>query len=75
MTHFHRMFHGNCALKYIGGILELRKIGFGGFKGQFNVKNANFRGLIAKIGHYMAILASKTHLLPIFMDYAMGIVP
>ena len=75
MAHFHGIYHGNCALKYIGGILELRKIGFGGLKGQFNVKNDNFRGLIAKIDHYRPTLATRTNLWPIFMEYAMGIVP
>ena len=75
MTHFHGIFHGNCALKYVGGILELRKLDFRGLKSQFNVKNANFRGLIAKIGHLRPILASRTHLWPTFMGYPIGIVP
>ena len=74
MTHFHGLCHRSCALKYIAGILELRKLDFRGLKGQFDVKNANFRGLIAKIGHYRPILASRTNLWPIFMEYAMGIV-
>ena len=75
MTHFHRIYHGNCILKYVGGVLELKKFDFRGLKGHFNVKKANFRGLIAKIGHYRPILATRTHLWPIFMEYAMGIVP
>ena len=75
MAHFHGVCHGNCSLRYVGGILELRKLNFRGLKGQFDVKKANFRGLIAKIGHLRPILASRTHLWPIFMDYAMGIVP
>ena len=75
MAHFHGICHGNCALMYVGGVLEFKKLGFRGLKGQFDVKKANFRDLIAKIGHYMAILASRTHLWPIFRDYAMGIVP
>ena len=54
------------ALRYVGGVLELRKLDFRGLKGQFDVKKANFRGLIAKIGHYRPILASKTHPWPIF---------
>ena len=74
MTHFHGIFHGNCALKYVGGILELRKLGFRGVKGQFNVKNDNFRGLIAKIGHYKPILANRTHSWSILMEYSMGFV-
>ena len=59
---------------YVGGVLEFKKLGLRGLKGQFDVKKANFRGLIAKIGHYMANLASRTHLWAIFIDYAMGIV-
>ena len=52
----------------------LIKLDLGGLKGQFDVKKANFRGLIAKIGHYRPILAIRPHLQPIFMDYAMRIV-
>ena len=36
---------------YVEGVLELRKLGFRGLKGQFDAKKANFRGLIAKIDH------------------------
>ena len=75
MAHFHGIFHGNCTVKYVGGILEPTNLYFGGLKGQFDVKNAHFRGLIAKIGHYRPILATKTHLWPIFMEFAMGIEP
>ena len=52
-----------------------RKIDFRGLIGQFDVKMANFRGLIAKIGHLRPILISRTHQRPIFMDYDIGIVP
>ena len=52
----------------------LRKLNFGGLKGQFDVRKANFRGLIAKIGHYRPILATTTQIWPIFIDYGMGIV-
>ena len=56
----------------------LRKLGFRGLKGQFDVKKANFRGLITKIDHRRSILASRTHLLPVFIAiyaiYAIGIV-
>ena len=52
----------------------LRKLDFRGLKGQFDVKKANFRELIAKIGHYRPISASKLHLWPIFIEYAMKIV-
>ena len=65
----------NFALRYVEGIVELRKINFRGLKDQFYVKKANFRGLMAKIGHCKPILASRTHLWPIFMEYAIGIVP
>ena len=48
MAQFHVVCHRNYALKYVGLILELRKLHFRGLKGQFDVKNANFMGLIAK---------------------------
>ena len=35
----------------LNGVLELRKLDFRGLKSQFDVKKANFRGLIAKINH------------------------
>ena len=75
MAHFYEVCHGNCALRYVGGVLEFRKLYFRGPKGQFDVKKANFRGRIAKIGRYRPILVTRTHLLPIFMEYAMGIGP
>ena len=62
MVNFHGLCHRNYAPRYFGGVLEFKKLDFRGLKGQFDVKKANFRGLIAKIGHYMAILASITHL-------------
>ena len=75
MAHFHGIYHGNYALRYIGRILDLRKLDFRGLKGQIDVKKSNFRGLIVKIGHYWPILATRTHLWPIFMEYVMRIVP
>ena len=75
MAHFHGICHGNCDLSYVGGVLEFIKLDFRGLNSQFNVKNANFRGLIAKIGHLRPILPSRTHIRPIFMDYTIGIVP
>ena len=75
MAHFHGICHGNCDLTYVGGVLEFIKLDFRGLNSQFDVKNADFRGLIAKIGLLRSILASKTHLRPIFMDYTIGIVP
>ena len=68
MTHFHGICHGNCDLRYVGGFLEFIKLDFRGLNNEFNVKNANLRGLIAKIGHVSPILASRTHLRPIFVD-------
>ena len=56
MTYFHGICYGNCALKYVTEVLVLRKINFGGLKGQFNVIKANFRGLIVKIGNYRPFL-------------------
>ena len=61
MTHFHGICHGNCNLRYVGGVLVLRKLYFGGLKGHIGVKRANFRGLIAKIGHYRPILTTRAH--------------
>ena len=40
-THLWQIFMGyamNCALRYVGGFLVLRKLNFGGLKGQFDVK-------------------------------------
>ena len=74
MAHFHGIYHGNCTLKYVGGVLELIKLDFRDLKGQFDVKKANFRGLIVKIGHYWPIWATRTHIRPIFMEYAMVII-
>ena len=59
---FHELCHGNCVLRYIGGVLELKNLDFRGLKDHLDVKKVNFRGLIAKIGHYWAILVSRTHL-------------
>ena len=75
MTHFHGICHRNCDLRYVGGVLEFKKLDFMGLKCQLDVKNANFRGLIAKISHFRPILASRTHLRPISMEYTIGIVP
>ena len=55
MTKFHELCRGNCALRRVGGVLELIKLDFRGLKGQFDVKKANFRGLIAKIGRYRPV--------------------
>ena len=65
-------------MEHIGNtkmVLELKEVDFRGLKGQFDVKKANFRGLIAKIGHFRPILASRTHLWPISMDGAMELCP
>ena len=74
MAHY-GVCHWIFALWYTGGILELKKLDFRGLKCQSDVKKVNFRGLIAKIGYLRPILTSTTHLWPIFMDYAIGIVP
>ena len=74
MAHFHGFCHGNCFLRYIGGVIELRKLNFRGLKGQLDVKKANFTALIAKIGPFRPILAYRTHLWPIFIVFAIGIV-
>ena len=75
MACFLGICHGNCDQRYVGEVLKFRKLDFRGLIGQFDVKMANFRGLIAKIGHLRPILASRNHLWLIFMDYAIGIVP
>ena len=62
MDHFHEFYPGNCARRYIGGVLELRKIDFCGLKGQFDVKNANFMEVIAKNGDLWPVLAYRTDL-------------
>ena len=59
---FMLLCHGNYALRYVGVVLELRKFDFRGFKGQINVKKADFRVLIAKIRYLRPILASTTHI-------------
>ena len=48
MNHFNELCHMNCDIRYISGVLEIRKFDFSGIKDQLDVKNANFRGLIAK---------------------------
>ena len=50
-THFHGLHHENYALSYVEEILVHRKMNLMGLKVQFHVKKANFRGLMAKIGH------------------------
>ena len=74
MAYFLGIFHGNCDLRNVGGVLEFRKLDFRGLKGQFDVKKANFRELTAKIVHYWPILATRNQLLLIFMEYVMRIV-
>ena len=75
MAHFHGICHKNCVLRYVEGFLEFRRLYFRGLKGQFDVKKANFRGLIAKIGYLKPNLFFTTHLWYIFMNYTVGIVP
>ena len=75
MTLFHESCHGNCALQYFGGIVKLNKLGFRCANGQFEVKSPILGELIAKIGYLRPILASRAYLWPIFLEYAIGIVP
>ena len=74
MAHFLGIFHGNCALRYVGGVLEVKKLDFRGLKCQFDVKKVNFRGLTAKSGHYRPILPPRHRLRPILIEYTLGIV-
>ena len=50
----------------VGGVLEAGKLDFSGLKGQFDVKKVNFRGLIAKTGHYRPILATSNPIMAHF---------
>ena len=59
MAHFHGLCRENCILSYIGGSLVLRKLDFRSLKSQFDVKEANFKGLTAKIGYLRPILTSR----------------
>ena len=74
MAHFHGVLDGNCTLRYAGRVFVIRKLEFRGLKRQYDVKEINFRGLIARIGYYRPILATRTHLWPIFMECVIGIV-
>ena len=47
VAHFRGIFHWNYALRYVGGVLEIKKLDFRGLKGTFDVKTPYFRGLIA----------------------------
>ena len=62
MAHFHGIYHGNCVLRSLGGVLVLIKLDFRGLKGQFDVKKFNFRGLIDKIRYLRHIFPSATHI-------------
>ena len=68
MVHFHGICHGKFDLPYVGGFLEFKKLDFRGLKGQVDVEKANFRGLIARIGRYRPILASRPLLWSIIME-------
>ena len=75
MTHFYGVCHKNCALRYVGWVIEVTKLDFRGLIGKLDVKKGNFRGLKAKICQLRPILASRTTSWPIFLEYSMGIVP
>ena len=61
MAHFHVVCHRNYALKYVGGVLEVRKLDFRGLKCQFDVKRPNLGAQKAKISDLGPILDSRTH--------------
>ena len=71
MAHYHGFCYRIFALRYTGGILELKKLDFRGLICQSDVRKVIFRGVIAKIGYLRPILTSRTHFWPIFKDYAM----
>ena len=75
VAYFLGIWDRNCVPRYVGGVLEFKKSDFMGLKCQFDVKKANFKGLIAKFSHLKPILASRTPLRSIFTDFIMGIVP
>ena len=75
MANFHESCHENCVLRYVERILQHRKLDLRGLKGQFDVKEVNFRGLIPKISYLRHILTSRTHTWPITMGFAMGFLP
>ena len=66
MTHFHDSCHGKCLLRHVEGVLELQKFDFWSPSNQFDIKKANFVGLLAKIASLRHILASRAHLWPVF---------
>ena len=72
MVYFYKLYHRNCALRYVGWVLELRKLSFRGLKCQIDAKKAYFRELMGKIGHLRPIWAFKPNLCPIFMEYSIG---
>ena len=39
---FHGLCHGNCVLRHVLEILQLKKLCFRGLKGQFDVKKGHF---------------------------------
>ena len=59
MAHFHVLCHGNHALRYVGGVLEYRKLDLRGLKCQFDVKMENLGLKKLKIGDLGPILASR----------------
>ena len=75
MAHYILFYHGIFALRYTGGILELKKLDFRGLICQSDVRKVNFIRVIAKIGYLRPIFTSRTHLWPIFKDYVIEIAP
>ena len=75
MAYFQEICHGICSLRYVGWVREFRKLDFRGLEGHFDVKKANFRGLITKIGYLRPILTSRTNQWPILREYVIEIVP
>ena len=74
MAHLYGICHRNCALKYDGGILELRKLDFMGLKVQFDVKKANYKGLIPIYSYsYKPILTSRTQQGLFLIEFVKGI--
>ena len=60
LTYFHDLCYWNGTVRYVLGVLDLTKLDFGGLNSQFDVKKANFRGLIAKICYWRPNLVSNS---------------
>ena len=75
IANFHKFCHRNFAPKVFWRDSRAQKLDFRGLRSQFDAKKPNFRGLIGKIGNWRTILVTRPILLPISMEYTIGILP